>query len=103
MRADTIVTLLERCDAFRKPQRFADMLRASECDHRGRTGFAERDFPQAAYLESALAAAQSIDAGTIASETVKRYPEQPQRIPEAVRAARIAAVSTVVDAARRQE
>jgi tRNA nucleotidyltransferase (CCA-adding enzyme) len=89
LRAGTIVALLERCDAFRKPQRFIDMLCASECDHRGRTGFANRPFPQAAYLEAALKAAQSVDAGEIA----RRYPEQPQRIPEAIRAARIASVA----------
>lgn len=100
LRADTIVSLLERCDALRKPQRFVDMLRASECDHRGRTGFADRAFPQAAYLESALHAAQAVNAGAIAAETAQRYPAQPQRIPEAIRAARIAAVSVIVKADR---
>ncbi|HJW56400.1 MAG TPA: multifunctional CCA addition/repair protein [Burkholderiaceae bacterium] len=100
LRADTIVSLLERCDALRKPQRFVDMLRASECDHRGRTGFADRAFPQAAYLESALHAAQTVNAGAIAAETAQRYPAQPQRIPEAIRAARIAAVSVIVKADR---
>lgn len=96
LRADTIVSLLERSDAFRKPQRFVDMLRASECDHRGRTGFEKIEFPQAAYLESALAAAQAVDAGAIAVAIVQRYPDQPQCIPEAIRAARVAAVSAVV-------
>jgi tRNA nucleotidyltransferase (CCA-adding enzyme) len=88
LRADTIVALLERCDAFRRPQRFVDMLRAVECDHRGRAGFADAAFPQAACLEAALKAAQSIDAGAIA----RRHADQPQRIPDAIRAARIAAV-----------
>jgi tRNA nucleotidyltransferase (CCA-adding enzyme) len=91
LRAATIVTLLERCDAFRKPQRFVDMLHASECDHRGRTGFADKPFPQAAYLETALKAAQTVNAGEIA----QRYLDQPQRIAEAVRAARIAAVGGI--------
>jgi len=96
LRADTIVSLLERCDAFRKPQRFVDMLRASECDHRGRTGFETIEFPQAAYLESALTAAQAVDSGAIAAATAQRYPDQPHRIPEAIRAARVAAVSAIV-------
>lgn len=95
LRANTIVTLFERCDAFRKPQRFVDMLRASECDHRGRTGFADKPFPQAAYLEQALKAARAVDAGEIA----RRYSDQPQGIPEAVHKARVVAVSAVVDAA----
>lgn len=88
LRPSTIVALLERCDAFRKPQRFVDMLRASECDHLGRTGFAERPFPQAPHLEAALKAAESVKAGEIA----QRYTDQPQRIPEEIRAARVAAV-----------
>ncbi|OGB27702.1 MAG: multifunctional CCA tRNA nucleotidyl transferase/2'3'-cyclic phosphodiesterase/2'nucleotidase/phosphatase [Burkholderiales bacterium RIFCSPLOWO2_02_FULL_57_36] len=94
LRANTIVALLERCDAFRRPQRFIDMLRASECDHLGRTGFSGRPFPQAAYLEAALKVAQSVDAGEIA----QRHIEQPQRIPEAIRIARIEAVKSATAA-----
>jgi tRNA nucleotidyltransferase (CCA-adding enzyme) len=95
LRPDTIVSLLERCDAFRKPQRFADMLHASECDHRGRSGFENRPFPQSGHLKMALAAAQAVDAGQIAAQTMERYPGQPQRIQQAIRAARIAAVAAV--------
>jgi len=85
LRAVTVVSLLERCDAFRKPQRFVDMLRATECDYRGRSGFEQRPFPQAPYLEALLAAAQSVKAGVIAAMFV----QEPQRIPEAIRAARV--------------
>ncbi|GAB3540699.1 multifunctional CCA addition/repair protein [Noviherbaspirillum agri] len=92
LRANTIVSLLERCDAFRKPQRFADMLRASECDHHGRTGYADRPFPQAGHLEKALRAAQDVNAGEVA----KRHADQPRRIPEAVHAARVAAVKAAL-------
>ncbi|RZI43458.1 multifunctional CCA addition/repair protein [Herbaspirillum sp. HC18] len=88
LRPDTVVRLLERCDAFRKPQRFADMLHASECDHRGRQGFEEHPFPQRPYLQDALAAALAVNAGEIA-----RRCSDPKRIPEAVNAARVAAVS----------
>lgn len=100
MRANTIVNLLERCDAFRKPQRFIDMLAASECDHRGRTGFVDRPFPQKAYLESVLLAAQSVNGGDIAQAAKQAYPDQPQRIPEAIHQARVAAVNEIVDARR---
>ncbi|MDQ2989518.1 MAG: multifunctional CCA addition/repair protein, partial [Pseudomonadota bacterium] len=54
LRANTIVNLFERCDAFRKPQRFAQMLLASECDFRGRGGagddFRTRPWPQGPHL-----------------------------------------------------
>jgi tRNA nucleotidyltransferase (CCA-adding enzyme) len=89
LRANTIVTLFERCDAFRKPQRFVDMLRASECDYRGRAGFADRPFAQPGHLQTALQAAQSVKAGEVA----QRYLDRPQQIPQAVHAARVAAVS----------
>ena len=92
MRPDTLVKFFARCDAFRKSQRFVDMLRAAECDHRGRTGLELQPFPQAAYLEGALQAAQAIDAGAIAQQQA-----QPQRIPEAILAARTAQVAAYVE------
>jgi tRNA nucleotidyltransferase (CCA-adding enzyme) len=96
LRAKTVITLFERCDAFRKPQRFIDMLSASECDHRGRTGFVDRPFPQKHYLQSLLAAAQTVNGGAVAEVTRQRYPEQPQRIPEAIHDARVKAVADIV-------
>jgi tRNA nucleotidyltransferase (CCA-adding enzyme) len=96
LRAATIVTLFERCDAFRKSQRFLDMLMASECDHRGRTGFEDKPFPQRSYLQQALAAVQTVNGGDIAELVRERYPDQPQRVPEAIREARVKAVSAAV-------
>ena len=49
-----LVRLLERCDAFRKPQRFADILLACECDARGRLGLQDTPYPQARRLALAL-------------------------------------------------
>ena len=91
LRPDTIVGMLERCDAFRKPQRFLDMLSAVHCDHLGRRGFEDKPFPQAAYLEQMLSAAQEVDAGAIASQHAGR----PHEIANAVRDARVAAVQAV--------
>jgi len=98
MRPATLVELFERCDAFRKPQRFSDMLAAAECDSRGRTGFEDRPYPQKDYLERALASARGVDAGRIAGETMNKHPGEPQRIQEAVRQARIAAVKAALAA-----
>ncbi len=93
MRANTIVKMFERCDAFRKPARFAAMLEASECDARGRTGFEHHPFPQAALLQRALAAAQAVNAGAIAADVMQRAPERAsEKIAEAVHQARVAAV-----------
>jgi tRNA nucleotidyltransferase (CCA-adding enzyme) len=94
LRANTIVTLFERCDAFRKPARFEQMLLASECDSRGRGGddFRTRPFPQAPHLLAALAAARAVDAGAVA----QRHADQPERIKEAVHAARVSAVKALL-------
>lgn len=92
LRPATIVTLFGRCDAFRKPERFVDMLRAAQCDHHGRTGFEQRPFPQAAYLDAALQVARQVDASAIAAQ----HQAQPQRIAEAVQVARTAAVAAYI-------
>ena len=60
--AAAIVRLLERCDAFRKPARFAEVLLACECDARGRLGFAEAAYPQRQRLLQSLQAAQTVTA-----------------------------------------
>jgi tRNA nucleotidyltransferase (CCA-adding enzyme) len=96
LRPNTIVTLFERCDAFRKPDRFAQMLLASECDARGRGdenhAMRSRDYPQAPYLLRALDAARGVNAGEVAA----RYAENRERIPEAVHAARVSAVKAAL-------
>jgi tRNA nucleotidyltransferase (CCA-adding enzyme) len=65
--AQALVRLLERCDAFRKPQRFEQVLLACECDARGRLGKEEEPYPQRTRLLAALAAAQSVPTHEIAA------------------------------------
>lgn len=57
LRAATVLELLERCDAFRRPDRFAQLLETCECDARGRAGLERREYPQRALLERMHAAA----------------------------------------------
>jgi len=66
--AAALVRLLERCDAFRKPQRFADILLACECDARGRLGLHDSPYPQRPRLMQALAAAQAVQTQPLALE-----------------------------------
>jgi tRNA nucleotidyltransferase (CCA-adding enzyme) len=66
LRPGTVVELLERVDAFRRPERFDDFLLACECDFRGRPGYEAKPFPAPDYLRQALAAAQTIDAAAVA-------------------------------------
>jgi tRNA nucleotidyltransferase (CCA-adding enzyme) len=63
LRPSTILELLESCDAFRRPERFAQLLEACECDARGRLGMRDRAYPQRARIEAAQAAASAAALG----------------------------------------
>jgi len=90
--AASIVRLLERCDAFRKPQRFADILLACECDARGRLGFEASPYPQRQRLAGALAAAQAVETADIAAQAMAAGVTGP-KVGEKIHAARVAAVA----------
>jgi tRNA nucleotidyltransferase (CCA-adding enzyme) len=93
--AAAIVRLLERCDAFRKPQRFDEALLACECDARGRLGLEDRPYPQRERLLAALAAAQSVATEPIAREAQLAGATGP-RIGEAITRGRVAAVAAAL-------
>ena len=86
LRAATLVELLERVDAFRRPERFGEMLQACECDFHGRPGYEARDYPPPAYLQQAFAVARGVDAGAVARTAA------PDKIRDAVFRARVSAV-----------
>ena len=67
LRASTILKVLNQTDAFRRPDRFEKFLLSCEADSRGRTGFEDRDYPQANYLREALAVAAGIDTEDLVS------------------------------------
>ncbi len=74
--AGAVLSLLERADAFRRPERLDRLLEVAACD--GATAARARLVP-------AREAARSVDAGAIARE-------HPQEVAAAVRRARLAAV-----------
>ncbi|MBK1612954.1 multifunctional CCA tRNA nucleotidyl transferase/2'3'-cyclic phosphodiesterase/2'nucleotidase/phosphatase [Rubrivivax gelatinosus] len=89
--AAAVVRLLERCDAFRRPQRFAELLLACECDARGRTGFEDRPYPQRARLTELFEAARGVDTAAVAAAAAERGAKGPQ-IAAAIQLARADAV-----------
>jgi tRNA nucleotidyltransferase (CCA-adding enzyme) len=58
----TVLKLLGALDALRRPARLDTFLAACEADKRGRLGHGDDDYPQAAYLRAARAAAAAVDA-----------------------------------------
>lgn len=87
-----VVRLLERCDAIRKPGRFAEALQACESDARGRLGFEASEYPQAERLRIALVAARAVDAGAVA----KGFAGKPEFIKDAVQRERVRAVAAAL-------
>jgi tRNA nucleotidyltransferase (CCA-adding enzyme) len=90
--ATALVRLLERCDAWRRPERFAALLLACECDARGRAGLQDSPYPQRTRLLEVLRRTQAVDAAAAAQVAMARGESGPA-IGKAVRQARIAALS----------
>ncbi|MBK1734381.1 multifunctional CCA tRNA nucleotidyl transferase/2'3'-cyclic phosphodiesterase/2'nucleotidase/phosphatase [Halorhodospira abdelmalekii] len=100
MRPGSLVTLLERLDAFRRPERLEAVLGACEADFRGRGGSPEQiaqtaervPYRAAAAIRQAYAAASPVSARTFVEQGL-RGPE----IGRAVREARCQAVAASRD------
>ncbi|MGN8001868.1 multifunctional CCA addition/repair protein [Acidovorax sp. 22279] len=90
--AAALVRLLERCDAIRKPERFAEVLLACECDARGRLGFEEAAYPQRPRLLAVLAAVQSVVTREIAAQAAAKGQSGPQ-VGALIHQARVEAVA----------
>ena len=87
-----LVRLLERSDAFRKPQRFAEVLLACDCSARGSQTLDESAFSQRKRLTGVLKAAQSVVTSVIAEAAIAQGLDGKQ-IGERVHAARVSAVA----------
>ncbi|ABR00779.1 multifunctional CCA addition/repair protein [Haemophilus influenzae] len=61
LRAETVITLFNRFDVWRKSQRFQEFLQVCLADTRGRTGFENKDYPQIDYINQLLHAANEVD------------------------------------------
>jgi tRNA nucleotidyltransferase (CCA-adding enzyme) len=97
LRPSTLLKLLESVDAFRRPDRFAELLIACESDARGRTGLEKQPYPQRDYLLRARDAAAAVTL----SEDEKQSLQGPF-LGERLREKRLAAVTAVKEAAHPQ-
>jgi tRNA nucleotidyltransferase (CCA-adding enzyme) len=81
--ADTLLAVLERADAFRRPERLERLAEVAECDALADPG---KPFAPALCLRRALEAARAVDAGAVAREN-------PGDVPGAIRRARLVALA----------
>lgn len=87
LRDETVHDLLARCDAFRKPERIAQLALVCEADKRGRGGMADADYPPGRELRRLHAAALAIRGADVVREGL-----QGPALGEALRKARIMAI-----------
>jgi tRNA nucleotidyltransferase (CCA-adding enzyme) len=97
--AAAVVRLLERCDALRRRDRFAELLLACECDARGRLGREDAAYPQRPRLLEALRRVEAVDATTIAADAAARGLAGPA-VGTAIHEARVAALRELEPAAQ---
>jgi tRNA nucleotidyltransferase (CCA-adding enzyme) len=69
MRPDTVLTLLEAADVFRRPERLPHLIAACEADARGRLGREQAPYPQAAFLQQAADCVRAISGESLADQT----------------------------------
>ncbi len=89
--AAALMRLLERCDAIRKPQRFAEVLLACECDVRGRLGLTEQAYPQRTRLLQLLDFSLRVDTKTIAASAITAGASG-QKVGQLIHEARVRAI-----------
>ncbi len=90
LRSTTVLKLLEATDAFRRPERFEEMLAACEADARGRTGLEAHPYPQRDYMRQARAVAAAVSLGESEHQGLAGF-----AIGERIREKRLAAIRTV--------
>jgi tRNA nucleotidyltransferase (CCA-adding enzyme) len=83
--ADTLLAVLERADAFRRPERLERLVEIAQCDAPADAG---KPFLHGVCLQRAAEAARGVDAGAVAKEN-------PDDIPAAVRRARLVAIAAL--------
>ncbi len=97
LKASTLVGLIEKSDALRRPERFREFLNACRCDYLGRLGWENRSYDTPALLLAALAAVHSVEAAKIAAACSDK-----RHIPERLHEARVRAVQALLDQTAKQ-
>ena len=92
LRPETVHDLLQRIDAFRRPERVRQLALICEADKRGRLGLSEAEYPNGKLLVRYFDAASAVKAGLL--DTDAKGPA----MGEALRKARIKAVADIKSA-----
>ncbi len=90
--AEALVQLLERCDAFRKPARFADLMLAVQCDARAGGWPQDQAYAPRQKMLAVLATTQAVSTAEVAARA-QAAGIAGRQVGDMVHAARVAAVA----------
>jgi tRNA nucleotidyltransferase (CCA-adding enzyme) len=90
LRPSTILTTLEKLDAFRKPDRFRQFLVACEADSRGRTGYENSEYPQRQQFDTFFQQAAAVPIAPLLAKGLEG-----KALGEALHQQRIAAIKSI--------
>lgn len=90
LKATTVLDVLEKTDAFRRPERFEQFLIACEADSRGRTEWEDKPYPQREKMLQALHVAQQVPIEPIVASGLTG-----EALRNAIHQARAAAIANV--------
>ncbi|MGP9802060.1 multifunctional CCA addition/repair protein [Rheinheimera sp. NSM] len=68
LKSSTVLKLFNAIDVWRKPERLEAILLCCTADLRGRTGFEQAEYPQAAYLQALASAARQVNAKDLVAQ-----------------------------------
>lgn len=71
LKPSTIISLFDKTDAWRKPERFQQILLSCKADSLGRLGFENIQYPQVEYLTEMLAAANQVNVQAIIAQGIQ--------------------------------
>lgn len=92
LRPETVLKLFNALDVWRKPKRFEDFLLACEADSKGRLGFEDREYPQAALAKHYFDIANKVDVHQVIADGFEK-----QAIREELNKRRKFAIKTLKD------
>jgi len=85
LRAQTLLMLMDKCDAWRKPQRFLQVLECGIADSQGRAGLENKPYPSADYIWQAFLVASDVDVKVIINKGFKGEEIKKELLKERVR------------------
>lgn len=91
IKKSTLLKTIERLDGLRKPERYENFLLACTADSRGRTGYENREYPQADYYREALTIIRNVDI-----QPLKDAGLQGKEMAEAIHTARLSALNKLL-------